>query len=48
MATCNLVMNIKIKPWAKFILYPMVAMRITPPLWLFKNMCKFTTGQRDD
>ena len=38
MAMCNLVMNIKVKPFAAYVMLPFVLLRVNVPMWLFKKL----------
>jgi len=37
MAMCNLVMNIKVKPFAAYVMFPFVLFHVSVPMWLFKK-----------
>ena len=38
MAMCNLVINIKVKPFAAYVMLPFVLLRVNVPTWLFKRL----------
>lgn len=38
MAMCNLVMNIKVKPFAAYVILPFALFSIKMPMWLFKKL----------
>ena len=48
MAMCNLVMNIKVKPFAPYVMYPFALFNIKMPMWLFKKLitCEVETVRK--
>ncbi len=44
MAMCNLVMNIKVKPFAAYVMLPFALFSIKMPMWLFKKIVTCQVG----
>jgi len=48
MAMCNLVMNIKVNPFAAYVVFPFVLLHVSVPMWLFKKLitCEVETVRK--